>query len=315
MIEHRHQPVGGSVTTVAGQAGRNMIGAHAGADDTIMTLGTGLAGNRGMIETHQPVIGVVAGIASGRGGNMVGALARGNHAIMATGATANNLAVIHQRIHWRPGRGVMAGRTVVAGLDVVGVFARGNSAFVATDTGLPGNSAVIKADRPVVSVVATVTGINRDNMVCSLAGRDHAIMTTVTGPQYLLMINERIHRRPGRSVMTGLAECCAVDVICRFTRGSAAIVTTDAGLPHHNLVIKRNIPVHGVVATVAGQRGRQVRGSLARGNHSVVTALATADDMIVIHVCRVPANAGAFLMAVLTDIGRWQVGIRFASGH
>ena len=74
-----------------------------------------------------------------------------------------------------------------------------------------------------------VTGLGGWNMRRRQAGGDDAVMTGHTGAVHFRMIHQRIHWRPSRRCMAGVAIIRGSYVARRFSRGGKTIMTTNAG--------------------------------------------------------------------------------------
>lgn len=122
---------------------------------------------------------------------------------MTTDAAAQHLSVI-DGFDRHPGVTVMAGLAQIAAVNMRGVFAGGSCAIVTGNTGLAGRRAVIKVYHgPVGSAVAAAAGQGGGNVVGTLAGRNGAIMTTLTSAQHLVMIDAG-QRHPVAGNMAGI---------------------------------------------------------------------------------------------------------------
>ena len=173
------------------------VGSTLACRDRPVVTGNARFGYRCMTEARDCPFRVgMTHIAGGRSGNVGRALAAGNHAVVARFATANDLRMIHQRIHRRPSRKHMAGFADIRGVDVCGTLARRSNAIVTSDAGV-GNAAVIKrCHQPIGSGVTCIAGGSCRYMSCRFTCGHHAVMTGLATAIHLGVIY-RCDGRPG----------------------------------------------------------------------------------------------------------------------
>lgn len=145
VIKHGDQPVGRNVTTFARQTGRNVIDAHTGGNDAIMTTRTRSSDLRVI---HQRVDGrpcraVVARFTDARCSDVCRSSASGNHTVMARITTAEHLRMIDQWTHGHPCRVDVTSLAKVSGINMCRRLPTCRCAVMAGDTGI-GDAGVIK---------------------------------------------------------------------------------------------------------------------------------------------------------------------------
>lgn len=120
-------------------------------------------------------------------------------------------------------------------------------------------------------------------MVNGLAGGNHPVMTTLTGPIHLRMIN-RDHRQPRTADVATLTEICAVDMRGSLARSKTTVVARHTGLINHHGMIKRwHQPGAGHVAGATHLGSRNMVRRQTGGTDTVVTRLTAhiADDAVI----------------------------------
>ena len=120
-----------------------------------------------------------------------------------------------------------------------------------------------------------------------------AVMTALTNALGLVVIN-RGDRHPGYVVVAGLAHPTGENVCGSLARGTSAIVTDNAGFRRGAMIKHRHHPAGCDVTAIASQAGRDVINACSGGDRPIMTTLAGAGDLRMIHqrIDRRPGGAG-----------------------
>ena len=97
---YRWHPGRADVTGLANVRGVDVRHTFARCQSAIVTGNTGFRRGAVIKHRHQPVGSDVASVARGRGRNMCRRFASGNDRVMTACASAGDLSVIHQWVHW-----------------------------------------------------------------------------------------------------------------------------------------------------------------------------------------------------------------------
>ena len=102
--------------------------------------------------------------------------------------------------------------------------------------------------------------------------------------------------------MTGFAAVITQDVIDGLTGGGAAVMATHA-IVHDTVVRERSAkPGGGDVATITFQNSRDMGGTLAGGNHTVMTTAAAANHRPMVNKRGIPhQGAMSGLAAIVAE--------------
>jgi len=100
------------------------------------------------------------------------------------------------------------------------------------------------------------------------------------------------------------------NMVTKATGGIHTIVTTNARLSCHGVMIESDRPIQGGVAGIARLCGSDMGGVFAGGNNAVVTTFTSSCDVVVIHPRHAPPITHN--MASLATVGTGDVQGRFA---
>ena len=190
------------------------------------------------------------------------------------------------KIRRYPGIGCVAVITLGGGRQVINILACSRDAIVTTRTGAH-HLKVIYRDRrnPCGVVVAVLADVGRTDMVETLAGRGHAVVTGATGFSGRGMIKAR--RQPGIGRVTVITLCGGRQVLNILTFGSDTVMATRTSTQHLEVIDRHRRNPCGVVVTVLADVGRtDMVERLAGGGHAVVTGATGFSGGGVIEVCR-----------------------------
>lgn len=194
-------------------------------------------------------------------GDMRRMFARGDGAVVAGAASTNDLRVVHG-VGRCPGNIVVAVLTHIGGLDVCRVLAGGFDTVVASGT-VGDDIDVIEIGRqPCHRGVAVIALATRGDVSGILARRDRAIVTGITGAQYLGVV-DHVCRCPQVTVVAILTNLGGLDVGRVLTGRFDAVMAT--GTVGHNVgVIKgRREPPRRRMAVITIVAAGEVRRILA----------------------------------------------------
>ena len=277
-----------------------MIGILAGRCNAIVTTGAG-AQYLEVINRHRriPDVGTVAVLADVGGADVIKRLPGRSHAIVATATGFSGGGMIKSRR--QPGIGRVAVITLSRGRQMIRILAFGGDTVMTTRTSTQ-HLEVIHCHRrnPCGVVVAVFANVGRTDMLETLAGRRHAIVTAATGFSGRGMIKAR--GQPGIGRVTVITLCRGCQVINILAHGDDAIMTTGAGAQHLDVIHgHRRFPGVGRVAIFADVCTVDMFQTLASGGDTVMATRARAEHLQVVHLYSRNPNAGR--MAILTNIG------------
>jgi len=133
--------------------------------------------------------------------------------------------------------------------------------------------------------VAVFANVGRTDMLETLAGRRHAIVTAATGLGGRGMIEAR--GQPGIGRVTVVALCRGLQVINILARGGDAIVTTGTGSQYLEVIYRHGrLPHVGTVAVLADVGRTDMLEALAGCGHTIVARATRLGGRGMIEVCR-----------------------------
>lgn len=154
-----------------------------------MTAGTNLDAGRGVIKHgNQPVRRAMANLTCRLSGDVIDTFTGRYQPVMAGRATPQNLRMINLGSR-HPQLRDMTGVTLLACRNMRCAPTTGDHAIVTDGTGLGGGGVIKTTHRPGCRHMTAIAHQCGGQMVSTFAAGDHAIMTTLTNTQHLLMIH------------------------------------------------------------------------------------------------------------------------------
>lgn len=162
--------------------------------------------------------------------NVCGALALGDHPVMTTFTGANHLRVIDQGINRRPCRGVMTRLAGIRRVDMRRALSCRTRTIMTTHASCRTNRAVIKrSHRPIHCRVTIITLRGGDEMRCTLASGNGAIVAGITHANHLCVIYSK-HRDPTTTVVVaGVTSIRGIDMRGILADSGCTVMTRHAG--------------------------------------------------------------------------------------
>lgn len=248
-----------------------IVTTDAGCHHTDVTEGDARPARRGM--TH------VTGL---RRWKMGCGFADGDNAVMTRLTSAQHFGMIH-RDYWCESSGVMAGVTDISGTNVRCTLTRGCRAIMTARTGALYLSVIHLGSRyPGSAGVTGLAHFGAGDVRCTFTNGGCTIMTSGASTVGLGVVHAN-HRGPHAGIVAGLADIRRVDVSRFFTRCGNTIVATGTAARHTGMIKHRANPGYGDVADVTSCGSRDMRRALAAGDNAIVTGLASAVDLCMIH--------------------------------
>ena len=127
-----------------------------------------------------------------------------------------------------------------------------------------------------------ITLIRGIDVRCRFAGGNHTVMTTLAGAHGFVVIDLG-RRHPGRTGMAGLADIAGENMRRTLSRSNRAIVAGDTGIRSGAVIKGTDEPVSGSVANITGLSGRHMCHTLACSDNTIMTGLASTDDLRMIY--------------------------------
>jgi len=177
--------------------------------------------------------------------------------------------------------------TLCRGRQVINILAFGSDTVMTTRTSTQHLEVIYRHRRnPGGVAVAVFANVGRTDMLETLAGRRHAIVTAATGLGGRGMIEAR--GQPGIGRVTVVALCRGLQVINILARGGNAIVTTGTGAQHLGVIHGDCwLPNTGRVAIFANISGADVIQRLTGGGYTIMTiTTGLRGDVLMIEVGR-----------------------------